>query len=134
LCELAQVFGIFRPPRGNNRQTRKTAANLVIKYRLNSQKYGRMCSGCHTGGGVTQPSLFDFSSADASHATLVNQASTLHRDKTLFTPGDSSQSYLVDNLTGNQQGGARMPMRSAPLDDELITAVRSWIDQGAKRN
>jgi len=55
--------------------------------------FGPMCSGCHSGDGLSQPAVFDFSSA-----------------------------------------GSRMPMRSAPLNEDLMTAVRLWIDEGAKRN
>ncbi|MEE9335377.1 MAG: hypothetical protein V3U65_14905 [Granulosicoccaceae bacterium] len=101
---------------------------------LQLKVFGPMCSGCHSGGGITQPSNTDFSNADASYAALVNQASTRHPNKKLVTPGNSAQSYLVNTLNGTQEGGSRMPMRSTPLNDDLMAAVRLWIDQGAKRN
>jgi len=96
--------------------------------------FGPMCSGCHSGDGLSQPAVFDFSSADETYATLVNKPSTQHASEVLVVPGNSGQSYLMRSLDGTQLSGSRMPMRSAPLNEDLMTAVRLWIDEGAKRN
>src|SRR5579871_140939 len=48
----------------------------------------------------------------------------------IIVPGKGAQSLLVRRLTG-VGGLARMPMGFAPLTSAEVTAVRSWIDQGA---
>jgi len=112
----------------NSTRTSATFDELQIKV------FAPMCSGCHTGGGTTQPSSMDFTSADASFAALVNQPSTRQPAKMLVAPGNSAQSYLINSLNGTQVSGSRMPMRGAPLNDDLMTAVQMWIDDGAQRN
>ncbi len=111
-------------------QTASTQAFEELQVKV----FSPMCSGCHIGGGSTQPSIMDFTSADASYAALVNKPSTRQPNKMLVAPGSSSQSYLINSLNGTQVSGSRMPMRAAPLNDDLMTAVQLWIDQGAKRN
>lgn len=100
---------------------------------LQTLVFGPMCSGCHNGGGTTQPSVFDFRTADATHASMVNQPSTSVPARILVAPGDASNSYLMESLAGTQSSGSRMPMRAAPLTDEMMQAVRNWINSGANR-
>lgn len=95
--------------------------------------FGPMCSGCHMGGGISQPSVMDMTTADASYAALVNTPATHSSANILVEPGNAGNSYLVQTLEGTQPSGSRMPMRSAPLSDELLAAVRTWIDNGAQR-
>jgi len=95
--------------------------------------FGPMCAGCHTGGGLTQPSSFDFTNADASYYTLLNQASQHPQATPLVVPGKASESYLLDSLEGRQISGSRMPMRSAAVSQNLLAAIRNWIDHGAER-
>lgn len=110
------------------------ASNSVTSFNdLQVLVFGPMCSGCHIGGGQTQPSVMDMTTADASYANLVNQPSTNLPSQTLVIPGNTDTSYLVDLLEGTQATGSRMPMRSSPLSDELIASVRAWIDNGAPR-
>jgi len=59
-------------------------------------------------------------------------------------PGDSERSKLILKLRANPPFGDRMPldMRKkktkkptvAPLDEEEIQTIATWIDQGAKNN
>jgi hypothetical protein len=95
--------------------------------------FGPMCAGCHTGGGLTQPSVMDLTTADASFAALVNQPGFNEPQSTLVVPGNASSSYLMRTLHGTQTTGSRMPMRAAPLSDELLASVQAWIDNGAPR-
>lgn len=95
--------------------------------------FGPMCSGCHFGGGTSQPSVFDFTNADATYAALVNKQSSNSPSQTLVTSGNAVQSYLVSTLKGTQTTGSRMPMRAKPLSAELMQAINTWIDSGAKR-
>lgn len=95
--------------------------------------FGPMCAGCHTGGGLTQPSVMDLTTADASFAALVNQPGFNDPQSTLVVPGNASSSYLLRTLHGTQTTGSRMPMRAAPLNEELLASVQAWIDNGAQR-
>ena len=48
-----------------------------------------------------------------------------------IVPGKSDESLLIDAVTG-ADGVKKMPPEGEPLTAEQITALRSWIDQGAK--
>lgn len=49
----------------------------------------------------------------------------------VVTPGDSDASYLL-HLIQPADGNAEMPKNAAPLKPEQITAIRNWIQSGAK--
>lgn len=95
--------------------------------------FGPMCAGCHVGGGISQPSVFDFTNADATYESLVNQPSTLDPAMTLVVPGNANESQLVRTLLGTQTLGSRMPLRAEPVSDDLMSAIQVWIDSGAAR-
>ncbi len=46
-----------------------------------------------------------------------------------ITPGDSAHSLLILKVTG--QKGAKMPAAGEPLTGAQITALKTWIDEGA---
>ena len=48
-----------------------------------------------------------------------------------IVPGKSGASLLIDAVTGTE-GVNKMPPEGEPLTAEQITALRGWIDQGAK--
>lgn len=115
---------------------RTLAAPASIEYTFDDLQvlvFAPMCAGCHTGGGVTQPSVFDFTTADASYQTLLNQSSQHSSGSSLVVAGNADGSYLMDSLEGRQLSGSRMPMRSAAVPDELLLSIRAWIDDGANR-
>ncbi len=47
-------------------------------------------------------------------------------------PGKSSDSLLVQVISGTHKDLARMPYKKPPLSDAQIALVRRWIDEGAK--
>lgn len=79
------------------------------------------CNGCHYGGNRTQGGL----SFNAFAGLLKGGASGA-----ILAPGDGDESLLVKKLRGTV--GARMPAGGrAPLSDESILLVKTWIDEGA---
>ena len=81
-------------------------------------------SGCHAD--ATLPNL----SAGLAYGNLVNKEASAGSD--LIEPGDPAKSYLFTKIT-NGEGiqGSRMPRGRAALSEELIAAVREWIELGA---
>lgn len=49
----------------------------------------------------------------------------------LFTPGKSSDSYLLDRILG-KGGLPQMPLGFAPLSAEDVATIKHWIDSGAQ--
>jgi len=47
-------------------------------------------------------------------------------------PGKSSDSLLVQVISGTHKDITRMPYKKPPLSDAQIALVRRWIDEGAK--
>jgi hypothetical protein len=91
-------------------------------------------SACHNGNNPIPVVGFDLSSAEASHASLVDVESAQVAPKLRVAPNDVEGSYLVNKLTGEGilDGTSRMPLLSEePLCDALIDGVRAWIDGGA---
>ncbi len=50
----------------------------------------------------------------------------------LITPGDSSQSPLIQILQGKHASIDQMPYRDSPLSSEQIQIIADWIDAGAQ--
>lgn len=91
------------------------------------------CSGCHTGGGQTLPSIMNLTTADASYQSLVDVNSISVAELSRVQSGDADQSFLIHKLEGTQSVGSRMPFRGRALDSETIDLIRQWIDNGAQR-
>lgn len=92
------------------------------------------CAGsCHVEGG-TAPFLP--LEAGVSHANLVGQPATQTTGGgTLVVAGDSASSILLGRLEANGEGDPRMPGGGAePLADTEMTAITTWIDEGALDN
>jgi hypothetical protein len=84
-------------------------------------------STCH--GGNRPSAGLDLSSASTAEAQLVNVASQQCAAKMLVLPGDSSQSYLVNKLTGvGMCSGSQMPKGGSALTAAQIDTVRAWIN------
>lgn len=91
------------------------------------------CSGCHTGGGQTLPTLMNLTNAEASYSSLVGINSVEVPEYSRVDPLDPDASYLVHKIEGTQAVGSRMPFRGSKLSDEQIAAIRQWIASGAQR-
>ena len=89
-------------------------------------------SGCHAGSG--SPWGLDLA-AGAAYDNLVNAPAGSKPGTNRVSPGDADNSYLVQVLEGAPGITVpRMPFGIGSLTDEQITAVRDWINDGAKND
>jgi hypothetical protein len=79
-------------------------------------------SGCH--GGSQNPNL----SSGQAYSNLVNKASSQKPSVLRVKPGESTNSYLIDKLTGDDT--SVMPP-SGQLSQATIDSIIVWIDNGA---
>jgi hypothetical protein len=103
---------------------------------IQSSVFGPMCSGCHSGPtGNNLPSGMNLSSANDSHAALVNVPSLQQGGLDRVEPGDPDNSYLVRKLEGGPDiSGSRMPQGGPFLDQATMDMIRQWIADGAPNN
>ncbi len=102
---------------------------------IQAQVFTPRCAGCHSGPtSSTLPSGMDLSSANASHAALVNVAS-LQVMLDRVEPGNPDDSYLIRKLEGAPGiAGSRMPQGGPFLDAATVNLIRQWISEGAENN
>ena len=100
---------------------------------IQAKVFTPVCSGCHSGGGNTLPSIMDFTSAQATYNSLVGVNSISVDGLLRVEPGDPQQSFLLHKLEGSQSVGSRMPFRGARLNDQTVQSISQWIALGANR-
>lgn len=89
-------------------------------------------SGCHAGSNPQQGMNL---SAGQAHTNLVNVRSNERPELFRVAPGAPDSSYLVHKVEGRSSiVGEQMPLGGAPLSQEEITALRTWIENGAPEN
>ena len=89
--------------------------------------FDRTCTGCHGEG-----RWLDLS-AGASHATLVNQPSTVFEGRTRVLPGSAAESVLYTILTTSESAGLGTDHQTQfTLSEEQFALIGDWIDDGAK--
>lgn len=93
--------------------------------------FDRNCISCH---GETDPGAGLVLLAEASHAALVDVASTQVPEMRRVAPGDADASYLLHKLRGTHDTvggtGTSMPPYLVLADTEL-ELFRAWIAAGA---
>lgn len=86
-------------------------------------------SGCHAGPNPQQGLNL---SEGLAHDNLVNVQSRERPELLRVEPGAPDSSYLVHKVEGRPNiVGQQMPAGGAPLSQEEIDAIRTWIEQGA---
>jgi WD40 repeat protein len=94
-------------------------AKPVSYYRQVRPVLQRHCSGCHQpakdGGKLLVTSFADFQKGGESGAG--------------FVPGKPDDSLIVQYISGEKP---EMPRGADPLKPEVVTIIRTWIEQGAK--
>ncbi len=88
-----------------------------------------ICTQCHIGAGAPHGLRLD---AANSYALLVNVASDEVPSLKRVNPGNPDQSYLVQKIEGHAAVGGQMPLGQAPLPQDRIDLIRSWITAGAQ--
>jgi hypothetical protein len=88
-----------------------------------------ICTQCHSGASAPQGLRLD---AANSYAMLVNVNSNEVAALKRVNPGNADQSYIVQKISGTAAVGGRMPLGQAPLPQDRIDLIRSWIAAGAQ--
>jgi len=82
---------------------------------------GAGCTGCHGGnGGLTVTSVASLL-AGGDHGPAI-------------IAGNADGSNLIRKLSPTPPFGSRMPLGGPYLSDTTISAIRAWINEGAKNN
>ncbi len=85
---------------------------------------------CHDGS--FEP---DFRTIQSTYASLVYHPVTKNDDDETYKyrvwPGEPDSSWLYRRITGDEQLG-RMPLYAEPLSTTEISAIKTWIENGAK--
>ncbi len=68
-----------------------------------------------------------------SYANLVNVPSS-YAGLLRVEPGNADSSLLYLKVIGYPQTGVRMPLDGTTLSSMQISAIRTWIDEGAKND
>jgi uncharacterized protein (TIGR03118 family) len=106
---------------------------------LQASYFTPICSSCHNGIASTTradglPGIQNLTSAANSYAALVNVASLEVGSLKRVSPGDATNSYIIQKLEGTAAGGARMPLGGPYLTPAQIDQFKSWINAGAANN
>jgi hypothetical protein len=91
---------------------------------------GCLSSACH--GGTFPSSQYDM----GSHTSAFESGELARRIGACeIVPGDPEASFLMEKLTSDDpRAGLRMPLQRAPLSDEDLTLIETWIREGALDN
>lgn len=90
--------------------------------------FGKTCStsGCHGG---EHPKMQLSLEADDIPANMIGVPSKQNDKLMLIDTQDPSQSYLILKMTGGEgMKGKKMPIMKAPLKEEEMKAVMTWVD------
>jgi hypothetical protein len=101
---------------------------------IQANVFGPICAqaGCHVGASAQQGLMLD--SVDNSFQDLVDIASTEAPSLLRVSPGNPDNSYLVHKIEGRSTiVGAQMPLNQPALSEPQITAIRTWIQNGASQ-
>ncbi len=86
-----------------------------------------VCVQCHVSGGTA--AFLELDEAN-SFASTVNVPSNGVPTLNLLEPGNPDASYLIQKLEGTAVAGSQMPLGLAPLDINIIAAIRTWVANG----
>jgi hypothetical protein len=90
-----------------------------------------ICTQCHIGASAPEGLQLD---AAHSYDLLVGVPSTEKASVMRVKPGDPTNSYIIQKLTGAPGiVGNQMPLGQSPLPSAQITAIQQWITNGAMK-
>lgn len=91
-----------------------------------------ICTQCHTGSAAPHGLALD---AGVAWQNLVGVRSVEQAALMRVQSGNPDSSYIVWKIEGRAAiSGGRMPLGLQPLSSEVITAIRTWIQNGAPNN
>jgi len=88
-----------------------------------------ICTQCHIGSAAPHGLRLDEAN---SYALLVNTPSSEVPSLLRVDPGNPDASYMLQKIEGTAAVGGRMPLGQAPLPQDRIDLVRTWIAGGAQ--
>lgn len=115
-------------------------------------KHGCAATGCHSDSSDARAHETDFRTAASTYISLLNHRSRQHcaegsdagintpfPGKFRVTPGDPSQSFLLDKLRDPREScgifyGRMPPPPAAPVPSAEVDVVERWIVEGALNN
>lgn len=125
---LALVGCEHAPPVGGQEDIRPTLSSIQTNI------FNTSCAraGCHGG---SDPRLGLDLSAGNARVSLVNVQSQERPELLRVAPGEPDSSYLIHKVEGRPSiVGEQMPFGQPPLSKEKISALRTWIEEGAQAN
>jgi len=114
--------------------------------------HGCAAIGCHSDPSAARSHNTDFRTAESTYASLMNHRSFQHcaegsdapidtplPGKFRVTPGDPSQSFLLDKLRDTREAcgifyGRMPPPPSVPVPSSEVDVIEKWIIEGARDN
>jgi hypothetical protein len=87
-----------------------------------------ICSVCHIGATAPEGLMLD---AAHSYNLLVGVPSTEVPSILRVSPGDPTNSYIIQKLEGHAAVGGQMPLGETPLPAATIAFIAQWITDGA---
>jgi hypothetical protein len=87
-----------------------------------------ICSVCHIGATAPEGLMLD---AAHSYNLLVGVPSTEVPTILRVSPGDPTDSYIIQKLEGHAAVGGQMPLGETPLPAATIAFIAQWITDGA---
>jgi hypothetical protein len=115
-------------------------------------KHGCAAANCHSDPTAARSHNTDFRTAESTYDSLMNHRSFQHcvegstepidtplPGKQRVTPGDPTQSFLLDKLRDTRDAcgmfyGRMPPPPSAPVPPAEIGLIERWIAEGARNN
>jgi hypothetical protein len=98
--------------------------------------YGDILASCSTGECHSTNASLDLSSSQGAYDALLHgrtiEPCVSTTDFRRVVPGDPAKSVLYLKISGTSCFGTQMPLRTPPLAEAQIEAVRSWISGGAQ--
>ncbi len=108
-----------------------SAAPLARLSDIQAKVFNISCAtaNCHASGSAQANLVL---SEGQSYSNLINVNSVLFPGNKRVDEGNSSESVLVQMLTGVRT--PRMPMNAPALSQAVIDSIKKWIDDGAPNN
>jgi hypothetical protein len=122
------------PPTGGTTPPAPTVSFSTDILRIFTNNSAKTCAqvGCHSGANPTGGQNLE---AGRAYASIVNVLSLERPDLKRVMPGDATNSYLFQKVTGASGiVGSSMPLAGGPLSAADIDLLRQWINGGAPNN
>ena len=123
---LAYVSLFAIPANANETEPIDSTGGATISFeRQIAPIFRSHCNGCH------QPAA---AKGDYVMTTFDSLLAAGESGEPAIVPGDSSASYLLDQIRADESGHAEMPKDAEALTEAEVDLIAKWIDQGAEND